>query len=463
MKRLPLLAAAFVALFLLSPAAASAAGLIEITNTDTEVQFDAEASDANNVTVTTATGSVTVNDTTDVINLEAGSLVTTTNCTGGGTNTVTCTLATLGNFELNLNDMNDFATASGPVDGELFGEAGADNLTGSSQAALGNDINGEAGNDTLTGGAVEDFISGGDDVDTINGGAGDDFLQGDNGDGDTVQGGDGSDEVFAFTGDGNGDVQDGGPGTDEIQYSANGVTPPALPDAFALDLAAGTALTTNNTPSSDTATGFEDASTSQGNDSLSGTDGPNDLFAGGGNDVVSPRGGADVVDLGEGDDSTDVRDGNVDRVKCGSGNDSVQAEQFDTLIDCENATITQARPVGADLDPPDCTLAGVRSRYKPRRFFRGLRPRASCDEAVTMSFRIVVRVRRARGIVATRARDLVLAERNLALAPGTRSARLRPVRALRRALGRRFRARVVLEARDEFGNRDVVSRTVRVR
>ncbi len=42
---------------------------------------------------------------------------------------------------------------------------------------------------------------------------------------------------------------------------------------------------------------------------------------------------ADALDGGDGDDLFRVRDGEVDRITCGDGNDRVRADQFDVIVD----------------------------------------------------------------------------------------------------------------------------------
>ena len=45
--------------------------------------------------------------------------------------------------------------------------------------------------------------------------------------------------------------------------------------------------------------------------------------------------GPDAIKTGEGNNRIDVRDGYRDRVRCGPGRDTVEADQFDVAIDCE--------------------------------------------------------------------------------------------------------------------------------
>src|SRR5215210_5117347 len=197
---------------------------------------------------------------------------------------------------------------------------------------------------------------------------------------------------------------------------------------------------------------------------LYGTDAPNLLTTGAGNDLVDPRSGADRVRVGAGSDRVMARDGFGDRVECGAGEDSVVADQFDELFDCEVVDLAQVLPAGVELDAPGCALTGLPRTMTLRRFLRRLRPRVECDEATTLEARLTVMVRAQRGrLVTTRPRELVLAEQARGLAEGARRLSLKVPPSLRRVLGRRFAATLTVVARDQFGNRAVMSRVVRVR
>jgi RTX calcium-binding nonapeptide repeat (4 copies) len=67
--------------------------------------------------------------------------------------------------------------------------------------------------------------------------------------------------------------------------------------------------------------------------------GPGDgvLVGSPGDDQLDGRQGVDVVDAGPGADTLDLRDGEVDAVWCGSGDDTVRADAFDELdMACEH-------------------------------------------------------------------------------------------------------------------------------
>lgn len=83
-------------------------------------------------------------------------------------------------------------------------------------------------------------------------------------------------------------------------------------------------------------------------DSIDGGDGNDRLSSGAGNDAVTAGLGVDDVDAGPGDDNVVARDGLADSIRCGDGNDRVDADELDVVApDCEAVTRTKTAP------PPD--------------------------------------------------------------------------------------------------------------
>lgn len=73
-----------------------------------------------------------------------------------------------------------------------------------------------------------------------------------------------------------------------------------------------------------------------GDDRLYGYRGADRLYGGRGNDVIVGGGARDYLDGGSGNDRLYSRDGAVDRVVCGPGNDTVVADEADHVrFDCE--------------------------------------------------------------------------------------------------------------------------------
>jgi hypothetical protein len=486
------------------------------------VRYIDDAGDASTIEVTAAPGQVTISQTNgDTITSIAGN-----GCPAAVAATITCTDSDISNFELDLGDMDDQATAGGSMGGNMFGNLGVDTLTGSDTNTEFESLNGDDGNDivntrnagpSLLAFLTGDSASGGDGNDLVTTGNGNDFANGDGGgflaiaagvpvevggdgeptgadvvstgtgndsanggpgDGDRVDLGEGNDSALVSAGDGNGDVTDGGPGVDRLDAfpMCCGPEPPAN---FSIDLTAAT-VQVSAPPGSHSIPNFEDVRSGTGADSVIGTEtsnlintgdttsfGPDSAesdgpVAGDGipgppdaGDTVDPRGGADQVLTGPGNDSISSVDGSQDRLLCGPDTDTVQADQFDQLVECETVTITQTRPAGADTDAPGCRVARVKRSYSRSAFTKGIAVRVTCDEAATLLLRIVATLRGGNNLTA-KAGDLVLAERTVSAAANrARGTRLKPAKKLLRRFRKStgLRARVVVEARDEFGNR----------
>jgi Ca2+-binding RTX toxin-like protein len=87
-------------------------------------------------------------------------------------------------------------------------------------------------------------------------------------------------------------------------------------------------------------------------DELRGGDGNDTLDGGGGNDALDGEGGYDALQGGAGDDRLTSADGLADRVACGAGSDSVEADTGDTVAgDCERVARRLVAPP-PDAPPP---------------------------------------------------------------------------------------------------------------
>ena len=81
-----------------------------------------------------------------------------------------------------------------------------------------------------------------------------------------------------------------------------------------------------------------------GNDTLIGGGGDDIVKGEAGNDTLTGSGGQDDLFGGDGDDTIDARDGKLDYIDCGPGNDTVTVDKReDGVFDCE----TVNRPDGA--------------------------------------------------------------------------------------------------------------------
>jgi Ca2+-binding RTX toxin-like protein len=72
-----------------------------------------------------------------------------------------------------------------------------------------------------------------------------------------------------------------------------------------------------------------------GNDTLNGGPGNDRIFGGAGNDHLIGGPGKDMIHGDAGNDLIDARDGQKDRVDCGAGHDTVNADKLDVVSHCE--------------------------------------------------------------------------------------------------------------------------------
>ena len=450
-----------------SAPAALANSTLTISATPT-VQITAAAGKANDMRITLNGASLTVVDPGDPIDAPLP-------CTGSGTTTVICNLASpIQGLSADVGDQNDRLRGDTTASMALSGGDGSDEVTVAAIPGVpdpGTNVDGDDpggnpagdGDDLLTGGDFGDFIEGGGGRDTLIGGGANDTLRPGPGTGDSVDGGPGDDFARWALGGASGQTFAGGPGVDIIDVRGIEFGPP-FDTAISVNLVSGELRQTGGGAESATAREFEDADAAGATVTIVGTDGPNELFTSEGDDNVTGGAGADRLFVFDGADSVFVRDGFGDRVRCGRGTDTVEADQFDELYDCENVARVAVLPAGVERVAPVCTVRGLPRRLTRKRFLRRLRPSVGCNEAAALEARLSVRVRNRRGrLVTARAGDLVLAERELPLAAGRRRVSLKVPRALQRVLGRRFSARLTVVARDRFGNESRSTRTVRVR
>jgi hypothetical protein len=182
---------------------------------------------------------------------------------------------------------------------------------------------------TIIGGPGNEFLRGTNAADQIDGNAGNDRIVGRNGD-DHLVGGPGNDRVFGGRGNDNisgvqgNDLLNGNAGDDTISGDANNTG----------DL-----------------TSFDRIYGAAGNDTLRGGDSRDHIFGGTGNDtsfgengrdIMAGGTGDDVQDGGNGDDTFRTRDGEVDRITCGPGNDRALLDNVDVITDA-----TAANPNGS--------------------------------------------------------------------------------------------------------------------
>jgi hypothetical protein len=250
---------------------------------------------------------------------------------------------------------NDTVTL--PIDAAAAAAAGYS----PSQTFIGGD-----GNDLVTGGTLNDLISGGNGNDVVHGGDGNDTLAGgsnadtlDGGAGnDSLNGGSSGDTLIGGLGD---DLLDGGSSNDTASYAA--AAGPVAAD-LALGTATGEGTDTLLNMENVTGSGFDDTITGNtlanvlagggGNDTIHGADGNDTLTGGAGTDQLFGDAGhdtlkwdaADLLDGGIGFDTLDANlssadtidlrganFANLERVRTGSGKDTVTLSLNDVLSD----------------------------------------------------------------------------------------------------------------------------------
>lgn len=226
-------------------------------------------------------------------------------CVSQTASQVLCTIPSLHDVSVDLNDGNDSLTDAILSPLSALGGAGNDILTGPDTWF--SSLDGGTGDDTLTpGNGIGDHLIGGAGHDIVsyasrtvpvkltNDGG---YSSGVAGEYDSIE----SDVEELIGGSGN-DTLHGGAGNDVLRGGA-------------------------------------------GDDKLDGADGDDQLFGDQGNDTLDGRVGNDVVDGGAGDDAITSRDsGQADTVDCGVGNDTVTGDREDTFAGCETIDVPPLPP-----------------------------------------------------------------------------------------------------------------------
>lgn len=377
---------------------------------------------------------------------------------------------------------------------------------------------GGPGNDELNGYAGPETFRGGDGNDTLKGNQGDDHLFGDAGN-DVIEGGDGADEVRGGDGDdtvgGGGtaafaDIIDGGAGRDTLdQYEYTGGGSPGAPITLTVDgvaddgrpgegdnvtdvevakllvaanVTAGpgpvelSVFRTQALPSrligtdqADTLTGFDY------DDRIEGGAGDDVIVGGYGNDTIIPGPGRDTVNADtatacnffecrppQGNDAIDARDGEVDTITCGVGEDQVLADPVDVVAaDCETVqrSGSSSGPDGKGGKSGDAGKAKKLGVTVPKKLTaKAVRKGTKLAVATPKAGRLTLTLTRK---VGKKARTFATGKAT-AKAAGTVKVPLKVVRSQRAKLGRgSYRLTVTL--RPKTGKASSVTRTVKVR
>ena len=251
-----------------------------------DVDVDGISLALTNIVVNTGTLASPVTVNTD------GSFTFTTGATGGtvgAPTVVTLTYTTsdgAGGTSTGTVTVNVVNTTSGSNTIDLTG-------VGAYQASY---IDAKAGQDMILDGAAISTLLGGDNADTLTGNAGNDLLIGDNNN-DTLSGGAGNDILRG--GIGQGDTMDGGEGSEDLLDFSDGtagVTLTLVQSATSTSIANGTGGLGNN----DTYRNIEGVIGTNLNDNITGSSGNDILRGGGGNDTLNGAGGTDLIDFTDG-------------------------------------------------------------------------------------------------------------------------------------------------------------------
>jgi Ca2+-binding RTX toxin-like protein len=231
-------------------------------------------------------------------------------------------------------DVTCTAPAAGLVTAIEINLGGGDDDTTLTDVTATTIQNGGDGSDLLFGGGGIDELHGGDGSDLLVGGAGDDKLFGDAGD------------DFLFSDEGADDIH-GGAGIDHVD-----LTSPAHQTLTLNDVNDDGVDGEGDNVHSD----VEDADTSTGGDRIVGSSGANSLVGDDGDDDITGEGGVDVLVGAAGDDTIHARDGQVDHILCGPGNDVVFADANDDIIEdgpsdehCETVNLPATSTAGSTI------------------------------------------------------------------------------------------------------------------
>jgi Ca2+-binding RTX toxin-like protein len=176
-------------------------------------------------------------------------------------------------------------------------------------------------------------------ADTLTGGDGPDVLLGNGGD-DVLRGGLGADTLA------------GGAGTDTVTYDERSAAVAVTVGGGANDGVAG--------EGDDVAADVERVVGGAGDDTLTAGSGVHVLAGGPGADTLDGGAGVDSIEGGDGDDTVEARDGAVDQIDCGGGQDTAHIDGNDALQACEVAPLRDADgdgiPVAQDCNDGDAAL-----------------------------------------------------------------------------------------------------------
>jgi Ca2+-binding RTX toxin-like protein len=336
-----LIAAAGMSLIAACPAGAAT---VNLTSSQTQINFTAAVGETNNLTISQSGATITFSD--------AVAITPVAPCAPVSATVATCPVTpTLIGIFANLSDLSDRAVADGSLSPEfssiqLSGGAGDDVLIGTPNGV--NNLNGDdstaAGTDTLVGGELNDNLNGVAGPDSLTGAGGNDSLNGGLGD-DAISGGPGSDSYTSSAADG-ADAFSGGTGIDTFNASSrpNGV-------GISLDDVAndGEGCPDASCEGDNISSDVEAVFTGLGDDTVVGGALANSISANSGNDAIFAGAGDDAIAAASGNDTVAGEDG-IDSINLGVGSDTADGGGGDDIINgnLEDEPDTYAGGAGTD-------------------------------------------------------------------------------------------------------------------
>jgi Ca2+-binding RTX toxin-like protein len=359
-------------------------------------------------------------------------------------------------------------------------------------------LDGGPGDDEITAAEGDDVIRGGPGTDTIDGGAGNDAVDGGDGDdtvsgdrygapgNDVVEGGAGFDTLDDYDNPGadhnppitlsyDGAANDGrpgeadnvggiekfeshvngtfagGPGDDELFAWANvGEGPSTITGGGGNDKLRGH----DNTETIDGGPGNDRVEGGMGNDTLTGGPGEDQIFG----DATSDVCGIYYCKIPFGNDVINARDGQMDGIDCGAGEDKVVADAVDVIApNCEQVEKGAGGPGGDNAKPGGLTGP---SSFTRKALKRGIAFTHACTAACTVTVTLVADKATARKL----GTETIASGKGKRASAGTVKVRAKLTRPAKRRLGRLRRGRATLKATvTEGGARQRFARAVTIK
>jgi len=254
----------------------------------------------------------------------------------------------------------------------------------------------------------------------------------------------------------------GGAGTDTVTYAARSAAVTADLDGSADDGESG---------ENDSLGGIENLTGGSGADTLTGNSGTNAISGGGGADKLDGSIGADTIVGGNGNDTLLIRDAFADMASCGTGTDSVKADDIDAVNgDCESVYVLQGAGGGGGgagsltavtISPQ--AVAVSRAGVIPVRISCSVQASGGCRGTLTLTVINTGRGKTARA--SRRSRPATLGKKSFSVAAGkTKRLKVRVSRRARPLISRRgkikVRASAVVKAN---GQTTRITQTITVR